>query len=67
MLVGQKVLILRAAVRNQYTGCDVAQFLNYFVSLNVKGRQLFLDILQYKTTKGWSDNVLSNILAKTER
>ena len=57
---------LRAAVRSQYTGCDFDNSLNYFVSLDLEGRKLFLEILQYKTTKGWSDEVLSSILAETE-
>jgi hypothetical protein len=41
--------------------------LSYFVSLDGEGRQLFLAILQYKTTQGWSEKVLSAILAKTEK
>lgn len=48
---------LRDAVRSQYTGCDFAHSLNYFLNLDMEGRELFLDILQYKTTKGWSDNI----------
>jgi len=63
---GKSGTFLRAAVRSQYTGCDFDNSLNYFVSLDDEGRELFLEILQYKTTQGWSDKVLSSILSETE-
>ena len=63
---GKSGAFLRVAVRSQYTDCDFDNSLDYFVSLDLEGRELFLEILQYKTTQGWSDEVLSNILSKTE-
>ena len=64
---GESGYFLRDAVKSQYTGCAFDNSLNYFVSLDLEGRKLFLEILQYKTTQGWNDEVLSNILSKTER
>lgn len=63
---GDSGYFLRAAVQSLYTGCDFDNSLNYFVSLDLEGRELFLEILQYKTTKGWSDEALSRILTETE-
>lgn len=64
---GNSGYFLRAAVQSLYTGKDFNESLNYFVSLDLEGRKLFLEILQYKTTQGWGDAVLSNILSETEK
>ena len=63
---GNSGYFLRTAVQSLYTGKDFNDSLNYFVSLDLEGRKLFLEILQYKTIQGWSDEVLSNILSETE-
>jgi len=63
---GNSGYFLRAAVQSLYTGKDFNNSLDYFVSLDLEGRELFLEILQYKTTQGWSDTALSNILSETE-
>lgn len=63
---GDSGYFLRAAVQSLYTGKVFDNSLNYFVSLDLEARDLFLEILQYKTTQGWSDAMLSSILSATE-
>jgi len=63
---GKSGSYLREAVLSLCSDTPFKGSLSYFVSLDNQGHKSFLDIVRYKTTSGWRESTLLEILHETE-